>query len=120
LDGGRRERLVVGLPAVISVEGRTARLRRAPLEGVLRARDVGIEVQVLGLPAPPQAPARLSAFRPRPRSLPGPSAGLDARARIVTLVGSTAEHRPAQILALEPADAADRILDQLRTWGYLG
>lgn len=38
LDGGRREVLAVTGPAVLSVEGTTARLRCAPLRGVLHAR----------------------------------------------------------------------------------
>ncbi|HXW33635.1 MAG TPA: mycofactocin-associated electron transfer flavoprotein beta subunit, partial [Acidimicrobiales bacterium] len=38
LDGGRREHLAVESPCVLSVEGGSARLRRAGLEGLLDAR----------------------------------------------------------------------------------
>ena len=43
LDGGRRERLRVAAPAVLSVQS-GLRLRRAPLAGVLAAREARIEV----------------------------------------------------------------------------
>ena len=54
LDGGRREVLAVTGPAVLSVEGATARLRRAPLRGVLRARTASVRVDwVADLPSVP-------------------------------------------------------------------
>ena len=40
LDGGRRERLAVPAPAVVSVEGAAGELRRASLAATLAARDV--------------------------------------------------------------------------------
>ena len=45
LDRGRRERLRVPVPAVVSVEGGSVRLRRAPLDGVLAARATEIDVR---------------------------------------------------------------------------
>ena len=44
LDRGRREHLSVSPPCVLSVEAHTARLRRAPLEGVLSSRRATIEL----------------------------------------------------------------------------
>ena len=122
LDGGRRERLVLGSPAVVSVEGRTARLRRASMAGVLASRSAAVEVVPPGPSgaAAPRPPARRSPFRPRARALAPPPADLDARRRILALTGASAHRTPPQLLVLEPAAAADRILDQLRAWGYLG
>ena len=51
LDGGRREVLAVTAPAVLSVEGAVARLRRASLPAELAARTAPIEV-VPGRPGP--------------------------------------------------------------------
>lgn len=119
LDGGRRERLVVRWPAVVSVEGHSARLRRAPLDGLLRARQASIEVVL-----PPAggrrsvSPPTRRPYRPRARCLPAPK-DPDARRRIVALTGALSDRTRPQLLHLGPADAADRILDQLRTWGYV-
>jgi electron transfer flavoprotein beta subunit len=121
LDGGRRERLVVRLPGVVSVEGGTIRLRRASLDMVLRARRAAVEDAAPARLAhePPPAPVRRRPYRPRARALPPPP-GLDARERILALTGALTERNPPQLLVLDPAAAADRILEQLRTWGYLG
>ena len=118
LDGGRRERLAVRSPAVVSVEGRSARLRRAPLDGLLSARTAPLDV-VPALSGPLPQPVPRSPFRPRARTLPAP-ADPDARRRILALTGALTERTPPQLLHLEPEEAADRILDQLRAWGYLG
>jgi electron transfer flavoprotein beta subunit len=120
LDGGRRERLRIPTPAVISVEGGSARLRRAPLDGVLRAAEARIEV----IPRPPgHAPARPAAhtepFRPRARVLDGPPATLTARERILSLTGALSDRVPPRTLFLPPDEAAAAIVGQLRTWGYL-
>lgn len=120
LDGGRRERLVVRTPAVVSVEGRSARLRRASVAGLLRARRATIEV--VAAPVATSPPAEASArgpFRPRARCLPAP-ADDDARRRILALTGALSDRTPPQLLRLEPDEAADRILAQLQAWGYLG
>ncbi|MEO7556464.1 MAG: mycofactocin-associated electron transfer flavoprotein beta subunit [Acidimicrobiales bacterium] len=117
LDGGRRERLRVTAPAVLSVEGASARLRRAPLAAVLRARQAVVDVS-LAPPVVVPVPKRTGPYRPRARVLPPPT-GADARERILALSGALVDREPPQLLVLEPAEAADRLLDQLRKWGYL-
>jgi electron transfer flavoprotein beta subunit len=120
LDGGRRERLRVRAPAVISVEGATARLRRASLAATMASTRATIEVA----PAPPSVlagnrpgPAPLVLpYRPRPRQLPPPS-GEDPLQRILQLTAATSTRQPPRTLVLEPAEAADAILEQLRQWG---
>ena len=44
LDGGRRERLSITAPAVLSVEGGAGTLRRASLAASLAAKDLAVEV----------------------------------------------------------------------------
>jgi electron transfer flavoprotein beta subunit len=121
LDGGRRERLSVAAPMVLSVEGRD-RLRRADLDGLLRARTAPIEVV-----ATPAAATALSAdtpvlrtgpYRPRARVLPPPAGG-SARERILALTGALVDRTPPELVTLDPASAADRLLAQLQAWGYL-
>jgi electron transfer flavoprotein beta subunit len=118
LDGGRREMLRVGAPAVISVEGSTARLRRASLRATVAAGQAPIEVAPAGpVGAVGQAPTVLP-YRPRPRDLPPPS-GSDPRARILQLTAATSPRKPPRTLVASPDEAADAILDQLREWGEL-
>jgi hypothetical protein len=50
--------------------------------------------------------------------LPAP-AGTSARERIVALTGVLTDREPPQRLVLDPPAAADRIIAQLRSWGYL-
>jgi electron transfer flavoprotein beta subunit len=115
LDRGRRERLRVPRPAVLSVEGGSARLRRAPLSGVLAAGQAPIEV-VAG-PVVHVPPVRRYPFRPRPRVVPAP-ASADPRARILALTGALTDRTPPQRLTLDPSAAADRVLAQLSEWGF--
>jgi len=116
LDGGRRERVAVAAPMVLSVEGRL-RLRRAPLDGVLAARDAEIPVRA-GPPVPEHLPVRTAPYRPRARVLPVPR-GPSARERVLALTGALVDRRPPEQAVLDPEAAADRILAQLRAWGYL-
>lgn len=121
LDGGRRERLHIQAPAVVSVESGTARLRRASLTGVLEARKATIEVRTAPAPvgAPHLTPVRVGPYRPRARILPAPPSTLSPRERVVALTGALTERTPPQKLVLDAAEAAERILVQLRAWGYL-
>jgi electron transfer flavoprotein beta subunit len=115
LDGGRREVLDVPLPAVLSVEGSVARLRRASLAAELASRSAAIPT-VRGphgrLPEPEIHP-----YRPRPRTLPAPAGDTLARVRAILDVGGADVH--AETVTLTPAAAAHRILEQLHEWGYL-
>jgi electron transfer flavoprotein beta subunit len=117
LDGGRRELLSVTPPAVLSVEGAVARLRRASLPAELDAHHAVIEV-VPGPTGPVEASADVGPYRPRPRQRPAPSG--DPLHRIQELT-STSGAPPvhAEVVTLEPAAAAGRILAALGEWGYL-
>ncbi len=117
LDGGRRERLRVSAPAVLSVEGGVVELRRASLAAVLRTSAAVV-------PTRPGAHGRLAdhprlrPWRPRARVV-APPTGATALERIVSLTGALAERTPPIARELDPEDAAEAILEQLRAWGYL-
>ncbi len=118
LDGGRREVLSVRAPAIISVEGATAELRRAGLGALRAAARVQIEVRQ------PASTARaddtiIYLYRPRARALAAPRGThpLD-RLRALTDAGGTAPAHGESVV-LEPTEAAERIVSTLRTWGYL-
>ncbi len=115
LDGGRREVLDVTMPAVMSVEGSVARLRRASLAASLAARTA--PVRVVRGPHGRLPESEVHPFRPRARSLPAPAGGSLDRVRQILDVGGGDVH--AELLTLEPPAAASKILDQLRDWGYL-
>lgn len=117
LDGARRERLRVTTPAVISVEGSVADLRRASLAATLAAREAEIELRTPRVVVAAD-PIRLHPWRPRSRVL-APPEGADALDRIVQLTGAFVDRTPPRTLVLEPAAAAAAVLDQLRVWGYL-
>jgi electron transfer flavoprotein beta subunit len=114
---GRSERVRVQAPAVVSVEGSVATLRRAPLSQLLATADAPVHVV-----APPELPpARLEhtqPLRPRTHRIPAPSADA-ARDRIVELTGALVDRTPPRTVRATPDEAADLILEQLRTWGYL-
>ena len=114
LDRGRRESLDVPTPAVCSVEGATARLRRATLTDVLAAQHATVDV-VVGPPRPPTGHHAVRPYRPRARTLPPPAGehALD-RVRALTALASPAPHGPPEVLT--PAEAAERILADLAAW----
>ena len=118
LDGGRRELLHVHEPAVVSVEGAVASLRRAGLAALRAAGRAPIEVVV------PTTPMRVEAavvrpYRPRARALAAPG-GDDALDRLRVLTdASAASAARGETVELAPADAAARIVRALREWGYL-
>jgi len=115
LDGGRREVLDVPTPAVLSVEGSVARLRRASLAASLASRSAPVTVA----PGPhgrlPET--EIHPYRPRARSLPAPTGDTLSRVRGILDVGGGNER--AEVITLDPPDAARRIVDQLHEWGYL-
>lgn len=119
LDGGRREVLDVEGPAVVSVEGGTATLRRASLGAALGTSAAVVEVLAgPDLGEHPRHPTR--PFRPRARALPVPegATALD-RIRVLTAAQDGGDTH-GELVVLEPPAAADRILAALREWGYLG
>jgi len=120
LDRGRRERLAVAGGAVLSVEGSAARLRRAPLAAAMAARSAPIEVRVApaGDPVPAKlAPGALRLYRPRARVWPAPD-GDTALDRIADLTATGMTKGRPETVILDPAAAAERILEALAAWGY--
>jgi electron transfer flavoprotein beta subunit len=119
LDGGRREVLRLDGPVVLSVEGSIARLRRAPLRPALAARSA--EVLLYGttvVPSVMTSPVAIRPYRPRARVLPAP-AGTTALDRLRALTDSSSAPQPGETIEVGPADAAARIIEVLRGWGYL-
>lgn len=124
LDGGRREVLAVTAPAVVSVEGSVAALRRAPLAALLAARVA--HITVIAAPALDAAvaqtaasqPATIREYRPRARVLPAPK-GDHPLDRLRALTDGAAAVVHGETVHLEPCDAAARIIETLRGWGYL-
>lgn len=117
LDGGRRERLQIDGRAVLSVEGSTAMLRRAPLRGLLSKPP--IEVVSLAMPMLPVQVHEVRPYRPRARTFAAPSGATALeRIKVLTSAGSApATHGDS--VTLDPPAAADRILAALAEWGYL-
>lgn len=119
LDGGRREVLHMVAPAIISVEGATATLRRAPLGQVRTALSAAIEV----LPSPNGHPteAVVQPYRPRARAIPLPAGDTPLeRLRALTDARSAAAAAArGERLTLAPPEAAARIVSALEDWGYL-
>lgn len=119
LDGGRREHLHITGPAVFSVEGSVARLRRAALRAALAAQSSEV-LPLAGLAAVgARLPANRRAYRPRARALAAPvgEAPLD---RLRTLTDATAATRQGRTIEAEPRVAAQQIIAALDGWGYLG
>lgn len=118
LDGGRREVLEVRAPAVVSVEGATARLRRASLPGLRAAASATVEV-VQPTTSVHTAEFLVRPYRPRARALAAP-AGIHPLARLRELTDAAAASAArGETVVLEPAAAAARIVQALRDWGYL-
>ena len=119
LDGGRREVLAVSAPAVISVEGATAHLRRAGLGSLRTATVATIEV-VQSAASSNVDEVIVRPYRPRARTLAQPvgTTSLE-RVRALTAAGAASMAR-IDAVSLEPAAAAARIVSALRQWGYLG
>jgi electron transfer flavoprotein beta subunit len=116
LDRGRREKVVVSAPAVISVDGGLAPLRRAALPQVLRSTTA--EIPVTRHPVEPE-PGRTQPFRPRPRVLNGPDAHLPTRQRLLTLSGALTVFDPPRVVVATPEEAADELFAFLVARGYL-
>jgi len=122
LGGGRKERLDITAPAVISVEAGVGHLPRAALAAVLAARTTVIEVHAAHHAA--AAPTTTTTgvvgpYRPRPRALPAPAATA-AFDRVLELTGALVERTPPQRLDLDPEAAATAILEAVRAWTSTG
>lgn len=133
LDGGRREVLEVNGPAVLSVEGSAARLRRAPLRATMAAANAEIKTHrpsegpnaqhpesLHSHPSRVQAegPSTVRPFRPRPRVISAPQ-GNSALDRVRQITDTSTAKAHGETVELEPRDAAERILSALQTWNYL-
>jgi electron transfer flavoprotein beta subunit len=119
LERGRRERLVVDGRAVLSCEGSVARLRRAPLDRLLGARRMPVELRAA--PGAVDHSVRTVAvrpYRPAPRVVPPPP-GVTASERVRALTGVASTPRPARAVRLDPPAAAGAILEALESWGEL-
>ena len=121
LDAGRRERLRVSAPAVISVEPGAARLRRAPLSGLMAASQATIETPATdrGTDRRRVHVLRTVPYRPRPKTLPPPAGG-SPRDRLLALTGSESERTPPRVVRAAPEEAADELIRYLKDQGYLG
>lgn len=117
LDGGRRERLTLSTPAVISVEGGSAALRRAGLAATMASARAVIAVDPLSTAATPMH-GDPRPLRARPRFRPAP-AGDDALGRVRALLDVGSSTGRSQPITATPAEAADRIVATLTAWGYL-
>lgn len=120
LDGGRREVVTVSAPAVISVEGSVASLRRAPLSASIAARDATIGVSDAPDPTPVAGVApfgELRPLRPRARTHALPSGSTLERIRQLLDIGG-ADVARAETVELSPGEAAATILGQVASWGY--
>ena len=119
LDGGRREVLRISGPAVLSVEGSAARLRRATLRAALSAQTA--EVLPYGTTSVPGGNTPVIAvrpYRPRARVLAAPT-GTTALDRLRVLTDSSGAPQPGEVVEGSPTHAAQRILEVLSDWGYL-
>lgn len=120
LDQGRRERLALRLPAVISVES-GLELRRAGLSATLSATSATIEVrdlpEVANAPAAPPV-THIGPYRPPPRVIKSPPGDTAQRILELAQIGSN-NSSTTKVVEEPPTKAARTALDQLRQWGYL-
>jgi electron transfer flavoprotein beta subunit len=117
LDGGRREVLHISGPAVLSVEGSIAHLRRANIRATLAAKVAPIAISHATLQASP-VPIRSGPFRPRARVLDGPASDASPRTRVEELTGALTNRTPPQRVILNADEAAQLIISKLAEWGY--
>ncbi|MGP0032571.1 MAG: mycofactocin-associated electron transfer flavoprotein beta subunit [Acidimicrobiales bacterium] len=118
LDRGRREIVDVAAPAVVSVEGGLAPLRRPSLPQVLRWATAPIPTVTPGHRGEAE-PGRTLPYRPRPRVLDGPDAHLPTRQRLLSISGALAVLDPPRLVVATPDEAADELLAFLSSRGYL-
>jgi len=119
LPAGRRERVRLPLPAVISMEAGSIPPGRAPLPALLAAVDADIRRISPGRPILAEPPGTTVPYRPRPRTVPPAPAGEEPRERIAALNGALDAGSRAQRVEVAPEEAAEEIVAVLRRWGYL-
>jgi electron transfer flavoprotein beta subunit len=117
LDGGRREVLRITGPAVLSVEGSIARLRRAPLRPALAAQSAEVLPYATHVVPHGSTTPMVRPYRPRARVLPAPTG--DTLDRLRTLTDSANAPQPGETIEAGPVESAQRIMDVLAGWGYL-
>jgi electron transfer flavoprotein beta subunit len=119
LDGGRREVLRITGPAVLSVEGSVARLRRASLRAAVAAQTAEVlPYGTTSVQGGNTSTISVRAYRPRARVLAAP-VGATALDRLRVLTDASAAPQPGETVEASPADAARRIVEVLLDWGYL-
>ena len=121
LDGGRRERLEVTGPCVLSVEPSSGTAPRASLPMVLDAAGGSAPVDVVRVEVAAarrgDPPGTLSGpYRPRASDIPGPREPHATR-RAVEVAGTLSRRDPPEVLRCDPDAAADAILERLERWG---
>ncbi len=109
---------MVTAPAVISVEGGLAPLRRSSLPRVLQSAEAEIPVTMPNGPQEAEQ-GRTQAYRPRPRVLNGPDPHLPTRQRLLVLSGALTVFDPPRVVVASPEEAAEEILSFLSARGYL-
>lgn len=112
LSAGRRERLRLTTPMVISVEAGAGRPPRAAPDALLRDR-----VTVRRAVAPPVVPPHYAPYRVPAARVAAPTEPVAAR-RAMEVIGALAPARTRDVVVAEPASAARAILDRLHEWGY--
>lgn len=121
LDGGRRERAIVGSTALLSVEGSLATLRRASLSRTLSSQSMPIDVIASDLVSHDltvgEVPV-LRPFSPRARTIPAP-VGASPLDRIRAVTEASGPKGTSDPVVLEPGRAAESIIGHLREWGYV-
>lgn len=121
LDGGRRERLRVDVPCVVSVESAAASAPRAALPRVVDTTG-GTDAYEVVVVAVPESARRgdpmgsiVGPHRPRPSLVAAPRER-DAVRRAVELAGTLSHRDPPELLRCDPDEAADAILEHLERW----
>jgi electron transfer flavoprotein beta subunit len=118
LDRGRRERLRIPCPAVVSVEAAGLRLRRAGMRATLAATSIPVPTIRPDVAAPSlhRGPAR--PFRPRTHIVAAPP-GASSRDRLLALTGALVERTPPVLIRpATAAEAADALLEYLHRNGF--
>jgi electron transfer flavoprotein beta subunit len=119
LDGGRREQVLIDGPAVLSVEGAAAALRRADIGRTITSRTMPVHVlAAIVSPSSELVIDRVAPHRPPPRvALGDEPAGVDPQTRVETVLGVGVVRAQTVRLKLDADDAADLILERLAQWG---